>query len=284
MTRQHHPSDIELAAFAAGTLAEVQRVDIASHVGACEKCHEFVRAMIHVGAFFLENLPPTPLADRSLTAVMAQLDEGVNGGGKHAEPTHPAMFASVHGGRTQVGLTLRNWALRAASAVLLVALGATGGWFAREWSASATGPTTPPSLIARALDAHVVYAADQRHPIEVPATERDHLNTWLSRRIQHQIEAPHLAGAGYSLLGGRLLSDRGKPAALFMYQDAAGKRLTVFVVQTEEREETGSQHIVREDLRAVSWSEGPLTLAVTGPVDAVRLREIGEMVRQSVKG
>ena len=61
-------------------------------------------------------------------------------------------------------------------------------------------------------------------------------------------------------------------------------RLTVFVAQTEEREETGSQHIVREDLRAVSWSEGPLTLAVTGPVDAVRLREIGEMVRQSVKG
>ena len=125
--------------------------------------------------------------------------------------------------------------------------------------------------------------ADRRHPIKVPATERDHLNTWLSRRIQ-QIAAPHLAGAGYSLLGGRLLSDSGKPAALFMYQDAAGKRLTVFVAQSEEREGTGYQHIVREDLRAVGWSEGPLTLAVTGPVDAVRLREIGEMVRQSVKG
>ena len=222
MTRRHHPSDIDLAAFAAGTLAEMQRVDIASHASACEKCHEFVRAMIHVGGFFLENLPPTPLADRSLTAVMAQLDERVNGGGRRAEPTHPAIFASVRGGRTQVGLTLRNWAFQALAAALLLAVGATGGWFAREWSASTVGSETTPSLIARALDAHVVYAADQRHPIEVAATERDHLNTWLSRRIQHQIAAPHLAAAGYSLLGGRLLSDRGKPAALFMYQDAAG--------------------------------------------------------------
>ena len=284
MTRQHHPSDIELAAFAAGTLAEVQRVDIASHVRACEKCHEFVRAMIHVGGFFLENLPPTSLADGSLTAVIEQLDERANGRWRRADPTYPSIFAAVHSGRTQVGLTPRNWALRAVAAALLLAVGATGGWFAREWSASTVGSETMPSLIARALDAHVVYDADRRHPIEVDATERDHLNTWLSRRIQHQIAAPDLLDAGYSLLGGRLLSDRGKPAALFMYQDAAGNRLTVFVAQTDDREEAGSKHIVRDDLKAISLSEGPLTLAVTGPVDAVRLREIGEMVRQLVKG
>jgi anti-sigma factor RsiW len=281
MTREHHPSDIELVAFAAGTLAKVQRVDIASHVQGCENCHEFVRAMIHVGGIFLENLPPTSLAGGSLAAVMARLDEGANRGERRAEPTRPSV---VRGGRTPpVGLTPRNWVLRAAAAVLLLAVGATGGWFAREWSASSIG-SEPPSLIARALDAHVVYAADQRHPIEVAATERDHLNTWLSRRIQQQIAAPDLSSAGYSLLGGRLLSDRGKPAALFMYQDADGNRLTVFVAQTEERERTVSKHIVRDDLTAISWSEGSLTLAVTGPVDAVRLREIGEMVRQLVKG
>ena len=95
-------------------------------------------------------------------------------------------------------MTPRDWALRAASVVLLVTLGATGGWFARWGSASTIGPATGPSLIARALDAHVVYAADQRHPIEVAAAERDDLNTWLSRRIQHQIAAPDLASAGYS--------------------------------------------------------------------------------------
>jgi anti-sigma factor RsiW len=68
-----------------------------------------------------------------------------------------------------------------------------------------------------------------------------------------------------------------------MYQDAAGSRLTVLVAQTDEPEETGSKHLVREDLRAISWSEGPLTLAVTGTLDTDQLRGIGEIVRTSVK-
>jgi anti-sigma factor RsiW len=135
----------------------------------------------------------------------------------------------------------------------------------------------------RALDAHVVYAADLRHPVEVTAAERDHLNAWLSRRIQHPIAAPDLAGAGYSLLGGRLLSENGKPAALFMYEDAGGKRLTVLVASADAARDAGSKQVLREDLRAISWSEGPLALAVTGPIDSDRLRGIGEIVRTWVK-
>ena len=236
--------------------------------------------MEHVGGIVLDGLPSTSLAPGSLAEVMARLDKGANGG-QAAEPVPPSAGASIYR-KTLLNPPSRNWALQAVAAALLLTLGATGGWFAREYSASAIGPETPTGLIARALDAHVVYAPDQRHPVEVAAAERDHLNAWLSRRIQHQIAAPDLASAGYSLLGGRLLSDRGRPAALFMYQDAAGNRLTVFVAQTDEPLDRGSKHIVREDLRAISWSEGPLTLAVTGTLDTDRLRRNGEIVRTSV--
>jgi anti-sigma factor RsiW len=228
------------------------------------------------------------LASGSLVVVLARLDKGTNGGQaarvkawkRRGEPAPPSVGAPIHR-KTQANPPWHNWALQAAAAALLLTLGVTGGWFAREYSASAIGPENA-TTAARAMDAHVVYAADQRHPIEVVAAERDHLNAWLSRRIQHQIAAPDLASAGYSLLGGRLLSDRGKPAALFMYQDAAGNRLTVFVAQTDEPLDRGSKHIVRDDLRAISWSGGPLTLAVTGTLDSDRLRGIGEIVRQSV--
>jgi anti-sigma factor RsiW len=287
-----HPSDVVLAAFAAGTLDQGQRIAIATHVSGCASCHAFVRAMEHVGGIVLDGLPPTSLAGGSLAEVMARLDKETNGGQaarvearkRQAEPALPSVGAPVHW-RTRANPPWHNWALQAAAAMLLLTLGATGGWFAKEYSASAIGPETArTSLVARALDAHVVYAADQRHPIEVVASERDHLNAWLSRRIQHQIAAPDLENAGYFLLGGRLLSDRGKPAALFMYQDAAGNRLTVFVAQTDEPLDRGSKHIVRDDLRAISWSDGPLTLAVTGTLDSDRLRGIGEIVRTSVKG
>ena len=290
MTAQDHPSDVVLLALAAGTL-EAQRDAVAAHVGECMRCRAFVRAMEHVGGIVLDGLPPTSLADGSLADVMARLDK--NARGKQAvrvevwngrgEPAAPSVRAPVHR-MTQANLRWPNWAFQAVAAALLLALGATGGWFAREWSASAIGPESPTGPIARALDAHVVYASDARHPIEVVAAERDHLNAWLSRRIQHQIAAPDLASAGYELLGGRLLSDRGKPAALFMYQNAVGNRLTVFVTQTDEPLDGGSTHIVRDDLRAISWSDGPLTLAITGAIDPDRLRGIGEIVRLSVKG
>jgi anti-sigma factor RsiW len=286
MTAEPHPSDVVLAAFAAGTLDEAQPIAIATHVRGCASCRAFVRAMEHVGGIVLDGLPPASLAGGSLAVVMARLEDGANGaqagvGKRHGEPAPLPSSAPIYR-KTQANQPWGTWALQAAAAVLLLTLGAAGGWFAREWSISAIGPEIPTGLIARALDAHAVYAADQRHPVEVVAAERDHLNAWLSRRIQHQIAAPDLASADYSLLGGRLLSDRGKPAALFMYQDAAGNRLTVFVAQTDEPLDRGSKHIVRDDLRAISWSEGPLTLAVTGTLDSDRLRGIGEIVRQSV--
>jgi len=181
----------------------------------------------------------------------------------------------------------RAWhrrAVRATAAVLLLALGASGGWLAKERLSPSSRAEAPAAALAvQALDAHAVYAADLRHPIEVPAAERDHLNAWLSRRIRQPIAAPDLASAGYALLGGRLLSDRGKPAALFMYEDAGGKRLTVLVAESDEAREPGMKQALREDLRAISWSDGPLTLAVTGPIDGDRLRGIGEIVRNSVK-
>ena len=290
MMTEPHPSDVTLLAFAAGTL-EAQRDAIAAHVRGCTRCRAFARAMEHVGGIVLEELPPTPMASGSLAAAMARLDKGARGKqvarveawNRRGERAPPSVRATVHG-MTQANLRWPNWAFQTVAAAVLLALGATGGWFAREWRASAIGPESPTGLIARALDAHVVYAPDARHPIEVVAAERDHLNAWLSRRIQHRIAAPDLASAGYELLGGRLLSDGGKPAALFMYQDAAGNRLTVFVAQTDEPLNGGSKHIARDDLRAISWSDGPLTLAVTGAIDPDRLRGIGEIVRLSVRG
>ena len=73
MTTEHHLSDVELAAFAAGTLDEAQSYAIATHVRGCTSCRAFVRAMEHVGGVVLEGLPPAALAGSSLAAVMARL-------------------------------------------------------------------------------------------------------------------------------------------------------------------------------------------------------------------
>ena len=63
---------------AAGALDTAKADVIATHVCGCASCRAFVRAMEHVGGVVLNNLPLTPLADRSLAGVMARLDSACN--------------------------------------------------------------------------------------------------------------------------------------------------------------------------------------------------------------
>ena len=43
--------------------------------------------------------------------------------------------------------------------------------------------TAAPPLAIRAARAHAVYAPEVRHPVEVDATQQDHLVKWLSKRL-----------------------------------------------------------------------------------------------------
>lgn len=80
MTPEPHPSDIDLAAFATGTLDKAEREMISAHISRCARCQAFVSAMEYAGGLILDSLPPTPLADRSLTELIARI----------ASPTTPA--------------------------------------------------------------------------------------------------------------------------------------------------------------------------------------------------
>ena len=54
----------------------------------------------------------------------------------------------------------------------------------------------PPSRVSRcdALDAHRLYVVEVRHPVEVPGSERTHLQQWLTKRCGWDVRAPELDG------------------------------------------------------------------------------------------
>ena len=166
--------------------------------------------------------------------------------------------------------------LAAAAAWLLVgaasgSLGTTllGGWTDRPLSAEETRARRP---MVDALVAHRVYAADVKHPVEVAANDRAHLQAWLSKRVGRQLIAPDLSVAGYKLLGGRLLAASSGPAALFMYENQRGARMTVYV-RSSHRDEAGVKLISDEGLRAGYWYHDGFGFAVSAEDDpAVVLR------------
>jgi anti-sigma factor RsiW len=127
------------------------------------------------------------------------------------------------------GFDRRRSLRAAAAAVMWLAIGTGIGWW---WRGSAVPPRTAPVAIVaeRAALAHAVYVPEVRHPVEVPANQEAHLVAWLSKRLGEPIKAPKLTSEGYELVGGRLLpSGQDGPAAQFMYQEAGGSRVTLYV-------------------------------------------------------
>ena len=65
--------------------------------------------------------------------------------------------------------------------------------------------------------------------MEVDAGQEAHLMQWLSKRLGRQLVTPDLSGAGFRLMGGRLLPAEDGPAAQFMYENGTGERLTLYL-------------------------------------------------------
>ncbi len=165
----------------------------------------------------------------------------------------------------------RRWIYGAVAAALLAfVIGGGVGWSVRSVSAS---PADPLELLRReAITAHKLYIGEVRHPIEVAATEA-HLLPWLSRRVGTTLRAPDLASFDLKLLGGRLLPGITAPAALFMYENPAGERVTLYATPLKT---ATSGLIYKEDNRValVEWVSDNYGFAISGPADKPRLKGI----------
>lgn len=155
--------------------------------------------------------------------------------------------------------------------------GAALGWLGNELLADR--PPSRPSFARQAAVAHAVYSPEIRHPVEVGAAEQEHLVNWLSKRLGAKLRAPHLAKEGYELVGGRLLPGDSGAVAQFMYQDAKGKRLTLYVSRLATENPDTAFRFSQEDKVAVFyWIDGRLGYALSGELPKPELLEIATAV------
>jgi anti-sigma factor RsiW len=166
---------------------------------------------------------------------------------------------------------------RSALAAGLFMVGIAIGWVAK--GALVPGAQSAPSLARQAAIAHVVYAPEVRHPVEVPAAEEQHLVRWLSKRIGKDLQIPHLVPLGYDLVGGRLLSGPQGPVAHFMYQDARGQRLTLYVSRTRgETRDTAFRFSQEDRVSVFYWVDGNFGYALSGELGREQLLKIADVV------
>jgi anti-sigma factor RsiW len=134
-------------------------------------------------------------------------------------------------------------------------------------------------LPARAARAHLVYSPEVRHPVEVEAKEFDHLVKWLSKRLGMQLKVPVLATEGFELLGGRLLPGPEGAVAQFMYQDASGKRLTLYVTKPGKNDGTTAFRFAQEGPVSVFyWIDRESGYALSGEIEKPLLARVASSV------
>jgi anti-sigma factor RsiW len=200
---------------------------------------------------------------------------------KFAEPI-PARLRIANLQAARRTLWWRSGAGAAAAVVLFVA-GATAGWFANG-IAPGPRPVAPTASVAQgAKAAYRTFVVEVAHPVEVGAQQEAHLLQWLSKRLGRKLSAPDLSPFGYRLMGGRLLPGGDSAAAQLMYDDASGKRLTIYV-RASEGSETAFRFQKEGEASTFAWIDQGFGFAVTAPASRDELLPIAEAVYRGFEG
>ncbi|NWA85765.1 anti-sigma factor [Pseudomonas sp. D2002] len=151
----------------------------------------------------------------------------------------------------------------ASAAVLLIAisLGGIGGWHARE----ATQPATLP--MADAMQAFRLFAQDGIMPADYNAEDSGSMQAWLDRYFNQAHRLPDLSQSGFKPVSGRLLTTEQGAAAMVLYEDGQGRRISFYIRPPGPENgflPRGSRSA--DGLQAEYWSGSGYNYAVVSPV------------------
>jgi len=172
----------------------------------------------------------------------------------------------------------RHWPTQIAAAIVLVAFGVATGWFAALQRVPGAAEA---NLATAALRACATYTVEVAHPVEVLASQA-HLEPWLSKRVGHPITPPDLSGDGFHLLGGRVVPDALGTAALMMYENDLGQRVTLYVVLWPSDTETSFRFANNDSAQGFWWVDDHLGWAVVGDLPSDTLRQISLAAYQQI--
>lgn len=178
------------------------------------------------------------------------------------------------------------WKLGGMAASVALAFG--GGWMGHTvWQSQdpvqVARQTPSAEFVRQARFAHVVYSPEKRHPVEVAATEREHLVQWLSKRVGRPLKVPDLQPQGYELVGGRLLPGDSGARAQFMFQNAAGVRITLYLgamngPNSSAPQETAFRFAADGGVPSFYWTDQGFGYALSGPLERQALMQLAETV------
>lgn len=180
---------------------------------------------------------------------------------------------------------LPRWSLQRIAAGMTIAMvsGLTG-WLAHDQYRPAELQQQVVSLPRQAAVAHVVFSPDVRRPVEISAEHEDQLVSWLSKRLGTPVHPPKLGALGFELIGGRLLPGNSGPVAQFMYHDASGQRLTLYVsTENASNRDTAFRFAQEGPVNVFYWVDGQFGYALSAGIEKNALARVATAVYQQLE-
>ena len=162
----------------------------------------------------------------------------------------------------------------ASAAVLLVAVSVGGfsGWQAREMTLA------PPQLpMTDALQAYRLIAQQGILPADYKVGDDGDMQGWLDRYFTQANRLPDLSGAGFKPASGRLLSTEQGPAAMVIYENQSGQKISFYVRPPGPKNfllPRGSRS--DGELQAEYWSGSGYNYAMVSPADTAAARLLNQ--------
>lgn len=152
----------------------------------------------------------------------------------------------------------------------------------------------PEGWVQRAALAHRVYVPEIRHPVEVNvaegpegarAAQEQHLQRWLTKRVDVPVPLFDLRAQGFELVGGRLLPDEpDRPCAMLMYQHRDGQRVTVYLRKASTGVPAEFRYEREGDVGLFYWVEGRTGYALAGNLGREQLLALAQAIYAQQQG
>ena len=114
----------------------------------------------------------------------------------------------------------------------------------------------------------------------VEREQRGDLARWVSNRLNHPVTPPDISSTGFRFMGGRLAATPQGPAGQFMYQNADGARLTIFVLPMRDASDTPTRMVDVGATDGCAWIDKGVGYTVVAPVSPDELYQLAMEVRR----
>jgi anti-sigma factor RsiW len=167
-----------------------------------------------------------------------------------------------------------------AAAVVLLAIGASGGWLLKGYSMPPTEGVA--ALAQEASASYSAFAADRLRPVEVRADGSDDLKNLVSVTIGGSAIIPDLSKAGYRLMGGRVVPTPHGSGLMLMYDDDKGNRLVMLTRRMQVDQDKPMVASDQHDIRGWSWARNGLGYSLVGAIGSEHLHTIADEIRSQI--